>query len=764
MTGLKIAETIAGAKPVHDGEVLLVLDEAFKSAPTFETVAAHLHVTPEYLLASQLAIHPDRPTQATRLELLHAVANVLDPLYWENTPSATPLTLANLVVRMLTHRYQLELSLPPLPPHIQPYVFPHWPIPLLDLFGQRTCLVCPISDALESFVKAQPDHIDASHGWLVDAGTKFEKLRIACQAVRKEARAATRYALRVSQGLENVIPHVNDLVALLTDLVAFEEVSNHPTSKRKPENFADTHNLLVDVTLMGALLTRYWTQESEAAVARDRRLRKMSKLLEALPADVITELLGRGDGAPSAVWSEYLGTMVDCASAIACAPTEFARPLLEKHFAHVFSFLAEEGKISFDPSEIKDEATRALAQKAATLDLTSFASLDKSSDPVFPALPVSKTDFAALVSTSLKPISYLETVAGVTDKLAPILSMYLAEAADRESAAPFLLRVSIALTGLGGDPEPQRALLESMSKVGLLKYDDFREAVRKLHQEHFEKALGVPAEALERRLYSGAIWPWVQGIVELSGALHLFNRSRDRPELLESDYVKGLMALKATADVGVKTLLIRYETALQKLGPDKLAWGLSGDQALRWLKFIGKEGSFLVGLALSVWQTRAAVAEKKGWGDKSWRQDAQNAIFGVAMTALGMASPVLGLLAGFVVGVTSWTVGMIGDTPGVMDYYEDKRKKIVDSVKRIKAVADVKVDDDNRNFIVGKAHDESAALHIRLRGLAISLNEGRSGRPHWHLLKNHRHHEKREILVAQGFTDDEIEIFFRGLH
>ena len=282
-------------------------------------------------------------------------------------------------------------------------------------------------------------------------------------------------------------------------------------------------------------------------------------------------------------------------------------------------------------------------------------------------------------------------------------------------------------------------------------------------EEHFEKALGVPGEALERRLYSGVVWPWIQGIVELSGALHLFNRSRDRPELLESDYVKGLMALKATADVGVKTLLIRYETALQKLGPEKLAWSLSGEQALRWLKFIGKEGSFLVGLALSVWQTRAAVAEKKGWGDKSWRQDAQNAIFGVAMTALGMASPVLGLLAGFCVGVTSWTAGALEGEPGVKDYYEEKRAKIIESVKNIRVVADVKVDDDNKNFIVGKAHDESASLRVRLRGLAISLNEDRSGRPHWGLLKNYRHHEKREILVAQGFSEDEIEIFFRGL-
>ena len=767
MGGLNIEEAIKGAYAVHDGEVMLVVEEAFDEAPTFETVAAHLHVTPEYLLWSQFAIHPDVPTQLSRFYLLLTVVETWRPDEWEHMLPLSHNLVENseMLAESITKRYWDGRRYPGL--MVEYYGsedFPHWPIPLRDRFDQPVCIVCPITDALESFVEAQPENIDASHGWLRDAETQFEGLRIACAAVRKEAQASFRYAQRASRGLKGVIPHVNDLMALLTDLLAFEDVSTHPRSDRTPENFKDTHNLLVDVCLMGALLTRYWLEESYEATTRDRRLRKMREKLVELPTDVITELLGRGDAATGAAWSEYLGTMVDCAAAIAAAPAELGRPIFEQHFAHVFGFLAETGTVDFDPSEIEDEAGRAFAAKAAELDLGVVASLDKSADPIFPQLPVSKTDFKDLVSTSVKPITYLETVSGVASTLAPLYGAYLAEVAEHDSVAPFLFRVSIALTGLSGDPEPQRKLLESLNKVGLLGHDEFRKAVSKLHQEHFEKALEVPAEALERRLYSGIIWPCVQGMVELSGALHLFNRSRAQPELLESDYVKGLMGFKAAGDVAVKSLLVRYETALKKLGPEALKWGVSGDQALRWLQFVGKEGSFLVGLALSVWHTRAVVAEKKAWGDKTWRQDAQNAIFGLGMTALSMAAPVLGVLAGFVVGMTAWTVGMLGETPGVMDYYKDKRQKIIDAVKTIPEVAEIEVDDDNEAFVVGKAHDDSASLPMRLRGLAISLNSDRSGRPHWRISKDWRRHEKRKILAAQGFSEEEIEIFFRSLH
>lgn len=766
-------QPLRGLQTVHDSEVMLVIEEAFDDPPTFQEVALRLQTTPDALLKELCTKHADREARVTRHLFRLSVLNELLPGYPDAFGHVYVEEEIDVVIDVWKRRYEDERSV------AAPYktVWPDWPVPKTDVFGNQLVLVTRLDDSVQKVVIAPDPDLDAAHAWLAEQGVDLEELRKSCAAISKHARKAVRYAAKCRYALDSAgIKELNDIATVLATMLAFTE--EYKLRDTKPpyvitveEQLRRVRLRLADVTLLSGLLSRWHLGNTSNAEQRDKALGKMAKALANLPQEAAQELLRLDTAAPTDVWVAYHEAMVNAASAIAVAPERYARPLLEKHFVHVFRAVLEQSSFPLNTSSMSSAAAQAWAENVRDFNPQCLAPLDNAAKPAFIALSVGPTDIKQFFDAGLKPITYYETVVSTLSKLAPTLGVILSDGPDAgDAVSAFMMRTLLALSGTAHDLEVEKLMVEIVLHHDYFRADQAVAHVRRFHARHAIKGVKAPAERFEKRMNSGLILPGLRALAELAGTTQELFETLDQPEVHTSDMIKVLQSAKGTAETIAAPIVARYETMWKELPEKKLVGGLTGQQALQ-IKSLAEKGSAVVGIALGVWRVAAIKAEKEKWAQDWWKGEGSQEVLGVVLSTVGLFAPTAAFALGLVVGLSAALgKGAKGPGPGTRRYCERQWATVLAKIQTISKVVgvDVKADD----FDYDDAYDDTEPLAKRIRALAMRIEGGEVRDPpteadrkqvrYWRLgIGVVGEARVRRAVANEGFAPEDIDLLFK---
>jgi hypothetical protein len=751
------ASPVAGVTPIHAGEVVLRLGQAFDEPVSFGTIAAHLHLHPRELLEDLLTVHSVATTESTRIYARLAVLSAFQKL----DDFIAPVERGDVTV--LIDRLAEAAA--------EPFTavdgrkwrrrFPNWLVPLVgpEPFDHPVLIVARLSDGLQRAIDLRTAKWDEIHGFYEDYHEEMEELRLQCERVRLNAEVAVYNAATTRGLLDQVIPALNKIISLLSVMIEFyAELHGYP-KELEPE-LKRAIERRSDLMLLVQLYTQYVLTRSRSGIRRDSALGNMQTALDSIDGSTAAALVSWGEYAPSTVWYEYHDAMRACAAAVAAAPEEYASPLIRMHFAHVFRALAEKGAPACEPEAVLDPVGASLVEAAKAYDGAALAKLDESTTPVFVMTNISIADLQAALESSIKPVTRLESIAGTVGSLGPIMLIYMKQAgAKQDQVAAAMTRVALALGGLDNDVKAHTEIFELMAKLGASPAALAKE-VTAIHKAAIAKAFDVPSNKIERTLYGGVALPTVKLLINVAAVLARFDPKKT--ELSRLDYAAMAEAGADTLDLATKVLLNRFGDALDELGDRELMLFISGSEAKSWLKFVSTKGVFAVTSAIAVWTAFETRSEKRKKGDLTGRADVQAAFLGVALGALSLVAPTAGFIVSLAVGLANYFASATSGTDArTKVWYEDAWERVSEQIWKTCKLATVPLE----TLPLSAADDPSAELKERLRALHFIINSGTRDKDHdkpdskawmWSLQAANRGRLER-MLKRHGFSSKEIE-------
>ena len=226
------------------------------------------------------------------------------------------------------------------------------------------------------------------------------------------------------------------------------------------------------------------------------------------------------------------------AKAVAVAPGDFARKVIREHFVPALRTLVDSVEPGFDTSAFETAHEHSLAEAIKDFDVGALSDLDRSQGGA--AFVCVQSNLAELLRSSSAAlevgaglVTHLETAADVTSSLGPLVATYLGESATSTTrGAGFLARA--VLPFLGDDVANQEQLVRLLAKHGASP--STLHAELKGLQARVGEAFDVPADRLERSLYSSVVWPSVQVVLQVASVLAWYDP--DKKELTQLDYAK----------------------------------------------------------------------------------------------------------------------------------------------------------------------------------------------------------------------------------